>query len=143
MCDAACCGGGVVARRCWLRKARKGKGPGSQRADDAGGARGDLAERVRRSGGVSLGAGDGGAEDYFHREEISSAAGRAREERPVAGGTGKRGPFGVGGGEQGRLRASGSKLRADGGLGLAAADSEGGVGCRVCQSCIRRAAEDL
>src|SRR4029077_7227384 len=143
MRDAARCGGGSVATRRELRPERKGEGTGSQRADDAGAARHNLAERGHGSGGVSFGAGNGGAEDYFHSEEISSAARLTGNEGPIAGGIGKRGPFRYRRGQQGRLRFSRSELRDDGGRGLAAADSKSGAGRRVRQGCIRGAAENL
>src|ERR1700674_1205362 len=126
MRDAARRGGGSVAYRHRLRPERKGKRTGSQRADDAGAARRDLAKRVHGSGDVSAGTGNGGAEDHFHGEEVPGAAGRARKERPIAGGIGKRGPFRYRRGQQGRLRFSRSELRDDGGRGLAAADSKSG-----------------
>src|SRR5216683_3490050 len=135
--------GGRVAHRRGLQPTSKGKRTGSQRADDGGAARRDLAERVHGSGGVSAGAGDGGAQDYFHGEEIFRAARLAGKERAIAGGIGKRGPFRYRRSQQGRLRFGRSELRDDGGRGLAAADSKSGAGRRVRQGRIRGAAENL
>src|SRR5260370_23318874 len=119
--------GGSGGTRRGVRPERKGKRTGSQRETDARGARRDFAQRYRGSGGVSAGAGDGGTQDHFHREKISRATGHARKERPIAGGIGKCRPCSHGRVQQGRLRSSGSKLRDDGGSGLAAANSKSGA----------------